>query len=51
MPPNWRTMVSTLRIGSGLAEPGVLSTPASSALRASGSFDVVELQLVVRLRH
>ena len=37
IPPNWRVMVLTFRIGSGLAEPGTRSTPAMTVLRASGS--------------
>src|SRR5688572_14603966 len=37
MPPNWRTIVSTLRIGSGLAAPGARSTPAMRFLRTAGS--------------
>src|SRR4051812_7739164 len=37
MPPKFRTMVSTSRIGSGLAEPGSGVTPAIRARRASGS--------------
>src|SRR5690606_16337073 len=37
MPPKERTMLSTLRIGSGLAEPGSGVTPAIRARRCSGS--------------
>src|SRR4051794_34617455 len=37
MPPNWRGMLSTTRIGAGLLAPGVASKPATSDLRAAGS--------------
>src|SRR3954453_43941 len=37
MPPNWRVMLSTLRMTSGLAAPGSASTPAISWRRTAGS--------------
>ena len=37
IPPKFRTMLSTERIGSGLAAPGTRSMPAVTAVRAAGS--------------